>query len=185
MVNTVEPSPLTNISRHITDHDRNGKAIISSFLSSESTWTATKGAKFFLGYCTSDFPVEMSSNKDISSYTTYLSAPPGLMVPGGTVLRVVDMEPGHISPMHRTTSLDYGVAIEGEVELVLDGGEKRILKRGDICVQRATAHAWRNCSETEWARMLYVLTEAKPVIGEDGKELKEDLGTMDGVRKSG
>ncbi|TGO52903.1 hypothetical protein BOTNAR_0311g00140 [Botryotinia narcissicola] len=185
MVNTVEPSPLPNISRHITDHDRNGKAIISSSLSSESTWTATKGAKFFLGYCTSDCPVEMNSNKDISSYTTYLSAPPGLMVPGGTVLRVVDMEPGHISPMHRTTSLDYGVVIEGEMELVLDGGEKRILKRGDICVQRATAHAWRNCSETEWARMLYVLTEAKPVIGEDGKELKEDLGTMYGVRKSG
>lgn len=95
------------------------------------------------------------------------------------------MEPGLLSPMHRTTSLDYGVVIEGEVELVLDGGEKRILKRGDICVQRATAHAWRNCSETEWARMLYVLTEAKPVIGEDGKELKEDLGGMDGVRKSG
>ncbi|TGO07812.1 hypothetical protein BTUL_0244g00090 [Botrytis tulipae] len=185
MVNAVEPSPLPNISRHITDHDPNGKAIISSSLSSESTWTATKGAKFFLGYCTSDFPVEMSSNKDISSYTNYLFAPPGLMVPGGTVLRVVDMEPGHLSPMHRTTSLDYGVVIEGEVELVLDGGEKKILKRGDICVQRATAHAWRNCSETEWARMLYVLTEAKPIIGEDGKELKEDLGTMDGVRESG
>ncbi|TGO33090.1 hypothetical protein BHYA_0267g00070 [Botrytis hyacinthi] len=185
MVNAVEPSPLPNISRHITDHDRNGKAIISSSLSSDSTWTATKGANLFLGYCTSEFPVDMSSNKDISSYTNYLSAPPGLMVPGGTVLRVVDMEPGLLSPMHRTTSLDYGVVIEGEVELVLDGGEKKILKRGDICVQRATAHAWRNCSETEWARMLYVLTEAKPVIGEDGKELKEDLGGMDGVRKSG
>lgn len=86
--------------------------------------------------------------------------------------------------MHRTTSLDYGVVLEGEVELILDGGEKRVMKRGDICVQRGTNHAWRNCSETEWSRMLYVLTEALPVELEDGKKLEEDLGGMVGVRKS-
>ncbi|ESZ93893.1 hypothetical protein SBOR_5714 [Sclerotinia borealis F-4128] len=185
MANSVEASPLPKISRHITDHDKNGKAIISSSLPSESTWTGVQGAKFFLGYCTTKFPVNMSSNQDISRYTNYLSSPPGLVVPGGTVLRVVDMEPGHVSPMHRTTSLDYGVVIEGEVELLLDGGEKRIMSRGDICVQRATAHAWRNCSETEWARMLYVLTEAEMVVGEDGKGLEEELGEMEGVRRSG
>lgn len=184
MVNSVEPSPLPNIIRHITDHDDKGKAIISSTIAPESTWTGTPGATFFLGYCTTQFPVEMSDNKDITKYSEYLSSPPGLVIPGGNVLRVVDMKPGHTSPMHRTTSLDYGVVLEGEVELILDGGEKKIMKRGDICVQRATNHAWRNCSETEWARMMYVLTEAKPIMV-NGKPLEEDLGGMEGVRKSG
>lgn len=46
--------------------------------------------------------------------------------------------------MHRTTSLDYGIVLEGEVELILDSGERRAMKAGDIAVQRATMHAWRN-----------------------------------------
>ena len=70
------------------------------------------------------------------------------------------------------------------MELVLDGGETRVLKRGDTCVQRATNHAWRNVSKTEWARMLYVLSEAEPVVLESGQSLGEDLGTMSGVKKS-
>lgn len=95
------------------------------------------------------------------------------------------MEPGLTSPMHRTTSLDYGVVLEGEVELILDSGETRLLKRGDTCVQRVTNHAWRNTSKTQWARMLYVLVEAKPIQLENGKLLEEELGDMPGVRKSG
>ena len=93
------------------------------------------------------------------------------------------MSPGLTSPMHRTVSLDYGVVVEGEVELILDSGETRILKRGDVCVQRATMHAWRNLSQTEWARMLDILqpTQALEI---SGVLLKEDLGTMTGVRNS-
>lgn len=53
------------------------------------------------------------------------------------------MSPGLLSPMHRTVSLDYGVVLEGEVELVLDSGETRVLKRGDVAIQRGTCHAWR------------------------------------------
>ena len=71
------------------------------------------------------------------------------------------MAPGHISPMHQTVSLDYGVVLEGEVKLVLDSSEEQVLKRGDIVVQRLTNHAWQNASSTEWARMLFVLTEAR------------------------
>lgn len=85
--------------------------------------------------------------------------------------------------MHRTVSLDYGVVLIGEVELVLDSGEVELLKVGDIAIQRATMHAWRNTSETEWARMLYVLTPCEPLTVA-GKELKEDYGDMPGVRAS-
>src|SRR5690606_32628942 len=107
----------------------------------------------------------------------------GLTVSNGTVLRYVDMPPGTLSPMHITTSLDYGVVLEGEVDLVLDSGEEQHMKRGDICIQRATMHAWRNRSKTEWARMLYILQPVQPVI-QGGKEVGEDLGDMQGVRTS-
>ncbi|PWY90703.1 hypothetical protein BO70DRAFT_367957 [Aspergillus heteromorphus CBS 117.55] len=83
--------------------------------------------------------------------------------------------------MHRTLSLDYGVVIEGEVELLLDSGERRRLGRGDVVVQRGTMHAWRN-GEGEghgWARMLYVLL---PAVGL-GEGVEEELGGI-GVRGS-
>jgi len=85
--------------------------------------------------------------------------------------------------MHRTVSLDYGIVLDGEVELILDSGEKRLMKPGDVAVQRGTMHAWRNASDTQWARMIYVLTLAKP-LHMQGKELGEDLETMKGVRAS-
>jgi quercetin dioxygenase-like cupin family protein len=102
----------------------------------------------------------------------------------GTVLRFVDIAPNAISPMHRTVSIDYGVVLEGTIELVLDSGETRILSRGDVCVQRATNHAWRNVTpDNGWGRMLYVLTPAeKLAVG--GKELGEDLGGMADVMSS-
>jgi quercetin dioxygenase-like cupin family protein len=85
--------------------------------------------------------------------------------------------------MHRTVSLDYGVVLIGEMELVLDSGETRVMKVGDVAVQRGTNHAWRNTSKTEWARMMYVLQPSLP-IAINGKPLDEDLGDMEGVPNS-
>lgn len=94
------------------------------------------------------------------------------------------MPPGTTSPMHRTISLDYGVVLEGEMELVLDSGDVRLLKRGDLAVQRGTLHSWRNTSKTDWSRMLYFLQECVPLEIERNK-LREDYGEMVGVPKSG
>jgi quercetin dioxygenase-like cupin family protein len=58
--------------------------------------------------------------------------------------------------MHRTNTLDYLFVINGEVELALNSGEKRVLKAGDTVVQRGPMHAWRNLSKTEPARMAAV-----------------------------
>jgi len=93
-------------------------------------------------------------------------------------MRMVDMPPGALSPMHRTVSLDYGVVLKGEIELILDSGEKRLMRQGDLSVQRGTMHAWRNTSSTEWARMLYILIEAKP-LNFEGKALGEDYGGLE------
>lgn len=85
--------------------------------------------------------------------------------------------------MHRTVSLDYGIVIEGEIELILDSGETRLMRPGDIAIQRGTMHAWRNTSDTKWARMLYVLQPSKPLVLDSGA-LGEDYADMKGVRAS-
>lgn len=46
--------------------------------------------------------------------------------------------------MHRTSSVDYGTILHGEIALVLDGGEETVLKAGDVYVQRGTNHSWVN-----------------------------------------
>lgn len=98
------------------------------------------GIAFALSYTTNGFPVDMNDDKDLDVYGGYLKNAPGLVVSGGTVLRHVDIPPETKCAMHRTVSLDYGCVLEGEVELLLDSGEKRTMKRGDVAVQRGTMH---------------------------------------------
>lgn len=79
--------------------------------------------------------------------------------------------------MHRTQSLDYGLVVEGEVEMELDDGVKVTLRRGDVAVQRGTIHGWRNVSPNGgWARMFFVLQDlgGKVQVG-GGRELGEAL----------
>lgn len=181
----MEDNGLRPLKRYITNHDANGVTGFQEQVSEPLEWQQlANGARFSLGYATNEIPVQLSEDKDLGVYQSFLQDQPGITIPGGTVLRVVDMNPGALSPMHRTVSLDYGVVLEGEVELVLDSGATKLLKRGDIAVQRGTNHAWRNASQTTWARMLYVLQEAQPIKVE-GKDLEEDYGGgMDDVKPS-
>lgn len=97
-------------------------------------------------------------------------------MPGGSVLRIVDVRPGGESLMHKTESLDYGVVLAGDIELVLDSGEGRLMKGGDVSVQRGTNHLWRNASQTEWGRMSFVTLEAK-LVGETDRSVVENVKT--------
>ncbi|SEG88183.1 cupin domain-containing protein [Marinobacterium lutimaris] len=49
--------------------------------------------------------------------------------------------------MHKTPTVDYGVLLEGELWLELEGGESRVLHPGDVVIQNGTSHAWRNRSD--------------------------------------
>jgi mannose-6-phosphate isomerase-like protein (cupin superfamily) len=49
--------------------------------------------------------------------------------------------------MHATPTVDYVIVLEGEVHLVIDGGEETVVRQGDIVIQNGTRHAWRNMSE--------------------------------------
>lgn len=62
---------------------------------------------------------------------------------------------------HQTQSVDYGVVLDGEIWLELDGGEEKQLSRGDTIVQLAGRHAWRNKSDVP-ATLAFVLIGASP-----------------------
>ncbi|KAL6243407.1 hypothetical protein RBB50_009399 [Rhinocladiella similis] len=176
---------LPAIQRFITDHNAEGKAVFSARQPEKLSWQGIDdSASFALGYTTSQTPVDLEDGKDITVYEGFLEKRPGIVVPGGTVLRFVDLAPGATSPMHRTVSLDYGVVLEGEIELLLDSGEVRRMRRGDVAIQRGTMHAWRNPSDKSYARMMYVLQESMPLTVA-GQVLKEDYGRgMPGVPPS-
>ncbi|KAF3389465.1 hypothetical protein F1880_004437 [Penicillium rolfsii] len=165
--------------RFITTHNEDGKAVFSNQLPDAMPKQLFNGVPFGLAYTSNEFPAQLSADADLAKYEANLSKPPGLVINTGTVCRIVDFGPHVESPMHRTVSLDYGVVLEGEVELILDSGEKRVLKRGDVAVQRATNHAWRNVTPDHGcARMLYVLTPSEPVQVEGLGQLGE---VIDGI----
>jgi hypothetical protein len=51
------------------------------------------------------------------------------------------------SQMHVTQTMDYAILLDGELWLELDDGETVHLSAGDIVVQQATRHGWRNKGE--------------------------------------
>ena len=49
--------------------------------------------------------------------------------------------------MHVTQTVDYAILLDGELWLELDDGETVHLSAGDVVVQQATRHGWRNQGE--------------------------------------
>lgn len=179
---TGQLTPLPPVTRHITTHNETtGKAIMHS--SGPIQWTPFQGHpdRFGVPYTTSQWPVNMTGEKDIKQYEDVMKSDDlGLVNPGGTVLRFVNLAPDDGPYMHRTVSLDYAVVTEGDVELELDSGEKKIVKRGDVVVQRGTKHSWRSASQDEWARILFVLMSSDNVeVG--GKKLEQELPSDSGT----
>lgn len=63
--------------------------------------------------------------------------------------------------MHTTETVDFGLVLDGEVELELDDGAKVHLRPGDCVVQNGTRHAWRNPFDQP-CTMAFVLIGADP-----------------------
>ncbi|KND93901.1 hypothetical protein TOPH_01984 [Tolypocladium ophioglossoides CBS 100239] len=159
-------SNLRPLTRLVTGHDQHGKSELHE--SSTFQWSHHDDAKmtFSVAYSTSSSPPVLTNDADLEAHKAAMARGMGLVNPRGSVLRFVDIAPGHVCAMHRTRSLDYGIVLEGEVELVLDDGVSK-MRRGDVAVQRATMHQWRNASENEWARMVFVLQDCQAGVEED------------------
>ncbi|KAJ5635734.1 uncharacterized protein N7484_009047 [Penicillium longicatenatum] len=192
---TRTPKPLRRI---ITAHDsKSGRAIFSKEVEEQVSFTGfpvppgkPPTSDYALAYITTTFPVqglspptsaipESKANLDIKQYKNQLSDPSPLNPPNGTSCTIIEVPSGANVPMHRTETVDYGVVIDGTTELVLDSGEKKVLKKGDVFVQRGTAHAWRNVTEKEnnsgVLRVFFVFQPMEKVQLEGGKVVGQDL----------
>jgi quercetin dioxygenase-like cupin family protein len=152
--------PAPEIRRVVTGHNAEGLAIVALD-------EVVKGDLVTQVWGTTKQPSDNVSDWD------YGVSQPGPTIPAGSALRIVDINPGYRSAMHRTNSVDYVFILAGELEMELDGGEWVHLKTGDIVIQRGTNHAWENKSNGI-CRLASVLMAAEPVQI-DGKPLEATM----------
>ncbi|MFX0557808.1 cupin domain-containing protein [Maribacter sp. CXY002] len=157
---------MNQIRRIVTGHTKDGTAIFAIDESIEPLVIPTGDAAMATIWTTETVPADCNDETD----GRYRDA--GTTLKGGSVIRVVDMLPGASSPMHRSDSIDYGIVINGEIELELDKDVTKKVGPGEIIIQRGTIHKWKNPSSTEICRIIFVLIEAKP-FGVNGEPLPE------------
>lgn len=159
---------LPPVQRVVTGHDSRGLAVFRSEDHEPTRPIPSGDADFLLVWTTATVPADNNDETDGRERAA------GLTLHGGSVIRVVDVLPHSASPMHRSHSIDYGIVMTNEIELVLDGGESRRVAAGGIIVQRGTNHLWRNPTDLP-TRIVFVLVEAKPYVHE-GSPLPEQMG---------
>lgn len=147
------------------------EAKTSSFLPLTPPLTQALGPASSLSYVYSTPPsFTLARNADLTRHLAGVSSgPPYAAFPaaGASVVCFINFGPNPEQEegfWHRTQTVDYIVMLEGELELSLDGGEKRIVQMGDVVVQRAAMHKWKNLSRTEPARCAAVLLGAEGAV---------------------
>ena len=163
---SLSDSGLPPIQRVVTGHDDKGRAIFKSEDVTPTTMIPSGDASFLLIWTTETVPADNNDETDGRLREA------GLTIDQGSVIRIVDMMPGKESPMHRTNSIDYGIVLEGEIELELDDGATRTVRQGGIIIQRGTNHLWRNITDRP-CRIAFILIEA-PAYLYNGQPLPED-----------
>jgi quercetin dioxygenase-like cupin family protein len=154
------------IRRVVTGHSDNGAAVFTGDEFFETVVIPTGDAAMRTIWTTLNVPADLNDETDGARRDA------GTTLKGGSVIRIVDMLPNASSPMHRSSSIDYGIILSGQIELELDNKVIKTLGQGDIIVQRGTIHKWSNPSSTEICRIVFILTEAKPYIF-NGKPLED------------
>ena len=167
-------SELSPIRRVVTGHDAAGKSVVILDDVPPVRGNPSGSSLFSLIWTSEGAPVDNDDATDGGARKVDLT------LPGGSVIRVLDMLPGTVAPMHRTNSLDYGIVISGAIELLLDDGAATLVEPGGVVVQRGTNHSWRNPSSDAIARVAFVLIDAKPATV-NGEPLRE-IHPSEGIR---
>lgn len=77
-------------------------------------------------------------NTDVQNYNLKLE-------PGEVRFVRIEVPPGVESPMHRTPQIiDYLVGLSGALKYVMEDGSEVVIQAGDMFVQLAGHHYWRN-----------------------------------------
>lgn len=160
---------MQKVRRIVTGHDEKGESVFLSIGEAPQFHeTFVPGVDFFEQWNTSATPAPLTAREEREPNARQ----PLRILPdaGGTIIRVLDVHPGHVKllpqrsdgrhpGMHRTETIDYGIMIEGELWLILDHSEER-LRPGDVVIQRGTDHAWENRSDRV-ARIAFVLIDGR------------------------
>ncbi|KAF8641231.1 hypothetical protein AX17_000865 [Amanita inopinata Kibby_2008] len=156
-----------NLRRIVTTHNDRGLATVASDTRLQAEdMPGVEGARGTAIWTTTDSLPTGDNNNSDDGATRIIDEPSNMNIvhPHGTHLRYTDFAPGSISPMHRTSSVDYNILAFGELVLVMeDGTEKHLNTAGDVVIQKGTMHAWRNRSSS-WARLVSVLIAAEPAV---------------------
>jgi quercetin dioxygenase-like cupin family protein len=163
-----ETSPLPPIRRIVTGHNDQGQAIVAIDDNLKAP-ILPHGNGVQTIWSNDTFPADLSEAGD----RAYVPVP---IVNNGSIFRIVDVAPNTSGHMHRTTSIDYAILLNGTLVMRLDDGSKTTLRPGDSVVQQGTNHQWENPTG-EWARLLAVLLPAhEPLI--NGKKLTDESGAI-------
>lgn len=144
-----------NIRRVVTGHDNQGRAKVMIDEQVTNSFSPRANAEFSVIWSSEGFPIDNDGFEDPSNLKI------GTTRDNGSVFRIVSFGPGVAPRNHRTDSLDYGVVMSGEIDMVLDV-ETVHLKAGDVLVQRGTVHNWINNGDVPCV-IAFSLISAKPV----------------------
>lgn len=170
------------IRRVVTTHDANGKAVV--LFDGDAPNVKVRQVGGFVStlmWVLDALPAKHSGAKDLGDVVIG-TAPP----PNGAAFRIVDFPPvtGELDAeahqrmtkemglahqhhegrpprhpfMHRTKSVDFGIVLSGEIDMLLDDSEVHV-KAGDVVVQQGTNHAWVNRG-SETCRIAFILIDA-------------------------
>ncbi len=172
------------IRRVVTGKDATGKAIAMIDAVATSVHRREElGVTNTLLWVTDSNPADLSNREDTANRKVGVLPPPG-----GTILRVIEFAPERevkadyltrlrifqglgLAPegesrekprepgMHRTKTIDYGLVLSGEIDMLLDDSEIH-LKAGDVVIQRGTNHAWVNRGNQP-CQVAFILVDAK------------------------
>ena len=113
--------------RYIATHDSTGKSVYTE--SPEQVYNVVPRGGLARSFSVASVPANLTAGADIKAYraedgpTSYQGREIVPTQPGANLL-VIDLEPGAVSAMHRTVSIDFSVCVIGEIDHELDGGEK-------------------------------------------------------------
>jgi naringenin degradation protein FdeH len=168
------------IRRVITTHDANGKAVVQSDGPAPHVRRReASGIVSTLLWVLDTVPAAYGQGADLAAREIGIAPPPK-----GVVFRIVEFPPlgtldakaerrlmqdtalaPHRSTgeaarhpfMHRTRSVDFGLILSGEIDMLLDDSEVHC-RAGDVVIQQATNHAWVNRG-SETCRIAFILID--------------------------
>ena len=142
------------IRRVVTGHDAQGRAVVLFDGPCRRTQARRPGHAARVVWTTTS-PADNTGEADAAEGDFAAS------IVNGSVFQIVEYAPGVAPRRHRTSTIDYGVVLSGEIDMRLDDAEVYLLA-GYVFVQRGTIHDWINRGSGPCV-IAFVLIAAAPV----------------------